>query len=48
MVAFSQSQGYGECTEWMPAPGCPAPEQEVKALKIVKLDVFEQAPGCPN
>jgi hypothetical protein len=29
-----------------PAPGLPAPELEVKALKIVKLDVLEQAPGC--
>ena len=25
-----------------------APEKEVKALKIVKLDVFEQATGCQN
>jgi hypothetical protein len=31
-----------------PAPGCPAPEKEVIALKIVELDVFEQASGCPN
>ena len=31
-----------------PAPGRPAPELEVKAQKIVKLDVPEQDPGCPN
>ena len=31
-----------------PAPGRPAPELEVKALKIVKLDVLEQAPGYIN
>ena len=31
-----------------PASGRPAPELEVKARKIVKLDVLEQAPGCPN
>ena len=31
-----------------PAPGRPAPGLEVKARKIVKLDVLEQAPGCPN
>ena len=31
-----------------PAPGRPAPELEVKVLKIVKLDVVEQAPGCIN
>ena len=31
-----------------PAPGHPAPELEVKAQKIVKLDVLEQAPDCPN
>ena len=30
------------------APGRPAPELEVKALKIVKLDVLEQAPGYIN
>ena len=33
-----------------PAPGRPALELEVKALKIVKLDDVlenEQAPGCP-
>ena len=31
-----------------PAPGCPVPELEVKALKRVKLDILEQAPGYPN
>ena len=31
-----------------PGPCRPAPELEVKALKIVKLDVLEQALGCPN
>ena len=31
-----------------PAPGRPAPELAIKTLKIVKLDVLEQAPGCPN
>ena len=31
-----------------PAPGRPAPELEVKALKTVKLDVLEQAPGYSN
>ena len=31
-----------------PATGYPAPEKEVKELKLVNLDVFEQAPGCPN
>ena len=31
-----------------PASGCPAPELEVKARKIVKLDVLEQVPGSPN
>jgi hypothetical protein len=31
-----------------PAPGCSAPELEVKTLKTVKLDVMEQAPGYPN
>ena len=31
-----------------PAPGRPAPELEVKAQKIVKLEVLDQAPGCPN
>ena len=31
-----------------PAPGRQAPELEVKALKIVKLDVLEQAPGYIN
>ena len=31
-----------------PAPGCPAPEKDVKALKIIKLDIFEQASGCLN
>ena len=31
-----------------PAPGRPAPELEIKALKIVKLDVLELSPGCPN
>ena len=31
-----------------PAPGRPAPELDVKALKIVKLDVLEQAPGYIN
>ena len=31
-----------------PDPGRPAPELEVKALKIVKLDVLEQAPGSIN
>ena len=31
-----------------PAQGRPAPEFEVKPLKIVKLDVLEQAPGCIN
>ena len=30
------------------APGPPASELEVKSLKIVKLDVLEQVPGCPN
>ena len=30
------------------APGRPAPELEVKALQIVKLDVLEQGPGSPN
>ena len=29
-----------------PASGRPDPELEVKALKIGKLDVLEQAPGC--
>ena len=31
-----------------PATGHPAPELEVEALKIVKLDVLEQDPGCQN
>ena len=31
-----------------PALGRAAPELEIKALKIVKLDVLEQARGCPN
>ena len=31
-----------------PAPGRQAPELEVKALKTVKLDLLEQAPGYPN
>ena len=31
-----------------PVPGRPPPEFEVKALKIVKLDVLDQAAGCPN
>jgi hypothetical protein len=31
-----------------PASGRPDPELEVKALKIVKLDVLEQAPGYIN
>ena len=31
-----------------PAPGRSAPELEVKALKMGKLDVLGQAPGCPN
>ena len=29
-----------------PASGRPYPELEVKALKIGKLDILEQAPGC--
>ena len=29
-------------------PGRPAPELEVKELKIVKLNVLEQAPDCQN
>ena len=31
-----------------PAPGRPAPELEVKALRTVKLNVLEQAPSYPN
>ena len=31
-----------------PAPVCPDPELEVKALKEVKLDILEQALGCSN
>ena len=31
-----------------PAPGCPAPELEVKARKIVNLNILEQAQGCQN
>ena len=29
-----------------PASGRPDPECEVKALKIGKLDILEQVPGC--
>ena len=42
------SNNFFNLNNMEPAPGRLAPELEVKALKIVKLDVLEQGPGCLN
>ena len=47
-IYFTDIESFFNLDKLEPAPGRPAPEFEVKALKIVKLDVLEQALGCPN
>ena len=47
-IYFSDIKSFLNFDILEPAPGRPVPELEVKALKIGKLDVLGQAPGCPN
>ena len=47
-IYFTGIQSFFNLDNLEPDPRRPAPEMEIKALKIVKLDVLEQAPGCPN
>ena len=47
-IYFTDIKSFLNFDNLEPAPGRPAPEMEVKALKIGKLDVLEQASGCPN
>ena len=47
-IYFTGIKSFFNLDNLKPAPGRPAPELEVKALKIVKLDALEQAPGYPN
>jgi hypothetical protein len=47
-IYFRDIKSFFNLDNLEPAPGRPAPELEVKALKTVKLDVLEQAPGYPN
>ena len=42
-IYFTNIKSFFNMYNLEPAPGCPAPELEVKAPKIVKLDVLEQA-----
>ena len=44
-IYFRDIKSFFNLDNLEPAQGRPAPELEVKALKIVKLDVLEQAPG---
>ena len=45
-IYFTDIKSFFNLENLEPAPGRPALELEVKALKKVKLDVLEQAPGC--
>ena len=47
-IYFTDIKYFFNLDHLEPAPRRPAPELEIKALKIIKLDVLEQAPGCPN
>ena len=47
-IYFRDIKSFFNLDNLEPAPGRPAPELEVKALKIGKLDVLGQAPGGPN
>ena len=47
-INFKDIKSFFDLDNLEPAPGRPAPELEVKALKIGKLDVLGQAPGFPN
>ena len=46
-IYFTDLKSFFNLDNMELAPGLPAPELEVKALKMIKLDVLEQAPGCP-
>ena len=45
-IYFKDMRSFFNLDNLEPASGRPDPELEVKALKIGKLDVLEQAPGC--
>jgi hypothetical protein len=45
IISFTDFKLFFNLDILKPAPGRPV---EVKALKILKLDVLEQASGCPN
>ena len=47
-IYFTDSYYFFNLDHLEPAPGRPAPELVVKVLKIVMLDVLEQAPGNIN
>ena len=47
-IYFTDIKYFFNLDNLEPALGRPAPELEVKALKIGKLDVLGQAPVCPN
>jgi hypothetical protein len=47
-IYFRDIKSFFNLDNLEPAPGRPAPELEVKALKIGKLEVLGQVPGCPN
>ena len=47
-IYFRDIKSFFNLDNLEPAPGRSAPKLEVKALKIGKLDVLGQAPGCPN
>ena len=46
-IYFTDIKSFFNLDNLEPAPWRPAPELEVKVLKIGKLDVLEQASGCP-
>ena len=47
-IFFTDNKSFFNLDNLETFPGCQAPEKELKALKIVKMDVSEHASGCPN
>ena len=47
-INFMDIKSFFNFNNLEPALGRPAPELDVKVLKLVKLDVMDQAPGCLN
>ena len=45
-IYFTDIKSFFNLVNLEPVSGRPDPELQVKSLKIGKLDVLEQAPGC--